>query len=270
MAAFPAAIEGLKAAMQADALAQADPTQALPAALAFHEAKALVGAALAESSNSEKVQQALKAKLSLVNDRIAALTEQVGPERLRAALQHGGDSDTASAESAPAAEAPEPASAPPPALPTPQRPTVSVADPAKDFFKETFDLLKLAMAAEAKAKRGDASQTLEAAVQYTRTLEMLDIALAPGNCTPKIQENLRAKREDVISKQAALVEVVGTEQLEAALRQRRATATEEPATTATRQTHVNPTAQNAVPTPVSTACKNACCGSDLFQAAGTI
>lgn len=261
MAAFPAAIEGLKAAMQADALAKADPTQALTAALAFHEAKALVAAALAESSNSAKVQQALQAKLSLVNDRIAALTEQVGPERLRAALQHGGDSDTGPAEGAPAAEAPEPAttapapppaSAPPLAPPTSQPPTVSVAGPAKDFFKETFDLLKLAMAAEAKAKRGDASQTLEAAVQYTRTLEMLDIALAPGNCTPNIQENLRAKREDVVSKQAALFEVVDTEQLEAALRQRRATATEEPAATATRQTHVNPTAQSAVPTPAST------------------
>jgi hypothetical protein len=259
-AAFPAAIEGLKAANKADALAKADPTQALPAALAFYQAKALVGAALAESSNSAAIQQALQAKLSLVNDRLAALTEQVGPERLRAALQHGGDSDTAPAEDAAVEEAPKPAavapvpppaSAPPPPLPTPQPPAVSVAGPAKDYFKETFELLKLAMAAEAKAKRGDASQTLEAAVQYTRTLELLDVALAPGNCTPNIQENLRAKREDVVSKRATLVEVVGAEQLEAALQQRHATATEEPAATATRQTHVNPMVHSSVPTSAS-------------------
>ena len=258
MAPFQDAVEGLKAAMKADALAKADPGQALPAALAFVKAKALVGTALAEHTNTAAVEQALQTKLSEVNDRLAALTEQVGPERLRAALQHGGESDTAPAEHKPVAEVAKPhtlapappASALPPTLPAdppPQPEIVSVAGPAKDYFKESFELLKLAMAADAKAKRGGPSQTLEAAVLYTRTLEVLDIALAPGNCAPNIQEKLRAKREDVISKRAALVEVVGVEQLEAALLKTHSGET----ATSTRQTHVHPTAKNSVPTPAS-------------------
>ena len=253
MAAFQDAVEGLKAAMKADALAKADPGQALPAALAFEKAKALVGAALAEHTNTAAVEQALQAKLSEVNARLAVLTEQVGPERLRDALQHGGESGTGPAQHKPVAEVPPqtdalapPGSALPPD-PPPQPEIVSAAGPAKDYFKESFELLKLAMAADAKAKRGGPSQTLEAAVLYTRTLEALDVALAPGNCAPNIQEKLRAKREDVISKRAALVEVVGVEQLEAALMKTRSAETATP----TRQTHVHLTAQTSVPTPAS-------------------
>ena len=43
MAPFQDAIAGLQAATKADALAKADPSQAMPAALAYSQAKALVG-----------------------------------------------------------------------------------------------------------------------------------------------------------------------------------------------------------------------------------
>ena len=107
MAPFQDAIAGLQAATRADALAKADPSQAMPAALAYSQAKALVGAALAEKTNTPAIEQALQGKLAEVETRLAALTEQVGPERLQSALAPGGDTG------------PAPAAPPPPPAPTP-------------------------------------------------------------------------------------------------------------------------------------------------------
>jgi hypothetical protein len=254
MAPFQDTIVGLQATTKVDALAKADSSQAMPAALAYSQAKALVGAALAEKTNTPAIEQALQGKLAEVETRLAALTEQVGPERLQSALAPGGDTGPAPA-APPPPPAPTPAAAPPPA-PTPAAaplpPPPTAAGPAKDYFKESFKLLKVAMAADAKGKRGDAAQQLEAAVQFSLTLDMLDLALAPGNCAPNIQEKLRVKREEVVGKRSALVGVVGAERLEAALQEAKAGAGAEPPTVAAAaqsQVAPGPPSPSRVPAP---------------------
>eukprot|EP01046_Picozoa_sp_COSAG06_P088232 COSAG06_NODE_34660_length_471_cov_0.975806_1_plen_70_part_10 len=66
MAPFQDTIVGLQATTKVDALAKADSSQAMPAALAYSQAKALVGVALMEKTNTPAIEQALQGKLAEV------------------------------------------------------------------------------------------------------------------------------------------------------------------------------------------------------------
>ena len=119
---FEDAVAGLQAAKEAGRLAEGDPEQALLAIQAFEKARTLVGAALAESTNTPAVENALKAKLNEVNDRLAVLREQAGRERPGATVQHRGDNHKVSAVTEPQpvtlAASVAPASTPQPELST--------------------------------------------------------------------------------------------------------------------------------------------------------